>query len=75
MRLSDFRVLNADDTPYVGMTTMGVVEVWTADYHGEEYAVYRGEEVQVEIDAMYGAKTQLTLRRRLGNFTGRGDDG
>lgn len=70
VRLSDFRVLNVDDSPYVGMTTMGTVEVWSIDYHGEEVAIYRGEEVQVEIDAMYGAKTQLILRRRLGNFTG-----
>lgn len=71
IRLSDFRVLNADDTPYVGKSIMGTVEIWTVDYHGEQYAIYRGVEVQVEIEAMLGSKTQLILRKRLGN---RGDD-
>ena len=71
IRLSDFRVLNADDTPYVGKSIMGTVEVWTADYHGEDYAIYRGVEVQVEIEAMLGSETQLILRKRLGN---RGDE-
>ena len=69
LRSSDVRIENMSDIPYVGMKVMAVVELWTLDYNGEEQAIFRGEEVQVEADTTYGPKTQLILRQRLGNVT------
>lgn len=67
LRSSDARLQNTNESPYVGFVTMATVELWTVDYEGEDRAIFRGEEVQVEIETMTGAKTQLILRRRLGN--------
>ena len=69
LRSSDVRIDNRDSIPYVGFQTMAVVELWTLDYEGEDQAVFRGEEVQVEVDTMVagGPRTQLILRRRIGN--------
>lgn len=70
LRSSDVRIQNQSDMPYVGSKVMAVVELWTLDYNGEEQALFRGEEVQVEADTTFGPKTQLILRQRLGNVTG-----
>lgn len=84
LRSSEVRIQNQSDIPYVGSKVMAVVELWTLDYNGEQQAIFRGEEVQVEADTTYGPKTQLILRQRLGNITednaddgssGDGDDG
>lgn len=69
LRSSDVRLENRSDIPYVGMVTMATVELWTVDYHNEDQAIFRGEEVQVEVFTMFGARTQLILRKRLGNVT------
>lgn len=75
LRSSDIRLQNQSDIPYVGMKTMAVVELWTIDYEGETQAIFRGEEVEVEVDTTFGPKTQLILRQRLGNITEDNEEG
>jgi len=80
LRSSDVRIQNVSEAPYVGFITMAVVEMWTLDYEGEDQAIYRGEEVQVEVDTNLGPRTTLILRKRIGNDGashghGSGDDG
>ena len=75
LRSSDIRLQNQSDMPYVGMTVMAVVELWTIDYSGETQAIFRGQEVEVEVDTVFGKKTQLILRQRLSNVTEDNEDG
>lgn len=67
IRDSNVRLQNIEDTPETGYVTMATVELWTIDYEGEDEAIYRGEEVHVEVGTTFGARTQLILRRRIGN--------
>ena len=69
LRSSEVRTQNVSDSPYTGMHVVAVVEVWSIDYEGEEQAIFRGKEVQVEHFLVYGQKEQLMLRERIGNVT------